>query len=184
MFIPQGNVAAILRRALRLDPQALARIRPLGKTAELFVTTPFDPLIAMRVPATPPGVHAVADLLAGREGADHQASWPGALPPQNFELIDELPGVVVEKLVKDGRKEAQTHSGALGVPRSLLDQAVLTVEGCELPLRLLFTCDAFGLIPPQDSGVPNVVRVSTSGRWVRLDTVIASAYYSPGLPLL
>ncbi|AZA11967.1 hypothetical protein [Corynebacterium gerontici] len=184
MFIPQGNVAAILRRALRFDQQALARIRPVGQGAELFVTTPFDPLIALRVPEAPAGVMAVADVLTGTGGADRQASWPGALPPENFELIDEIPGVVVEKLVQAGRDEAKAHSGPLGVPRNLLDQAVLTVEGRALPLRLLFACDAFGLIPPSESAVSRVLRVSAAGRWVRLDSVIASAYYSPGLPLL
>ncbi|AZA08651.1 hypothetical protein [Corynebacterium pseudopelargi] len=186
--VPSGNFSALLHRAQRLDAQSLLRIREReDRPAQAFLTTPFEALLAIDVPPALPleqGVIGVGDLLAGRL-VQRQAQWPGALPPsEGFSLLDEVPGEVVAQLAEDGRTLARAHSGPLGVPPSLLDQTVLNVEGREVPMRVIFACDVYGLIPPAASSAPRQVRVSAAGRWLRVDTVVASAYFSRGLPLL
>ncbi|QAU51814.1 hypothetical protein [Corynebacterium pelargi] len=186
--VPSGNFSALLHRAQRLDAQALLRVRQRDhRLAQAFITTPFEALLAIDVPqdcALEEGVMGVGDLLSGHV-VRREAQWPGALPPvEGFSFLDEVPGEVVAQLAEEGRTLARAHSGPLGVPPSLLDQTVLTVEGREVPMRVIFACDVYGLIPPADVSAPRQVRVSAAGRWLRVDTVVASAYFSRGLPLL
>ena len=89
-----------------------------------------------------------------------------------------------------GRELARQFSGALGPPKSLLDSTVLTVDAesaqpVEVPMRMIFTCTALGLIPgfaaPID--VPRHLRIATAGRWVRMDAPFGSVYHATGLGL-
>ena len=117
------------------------------------------------------------------------AGWGmGALPPvAGFELLDEIPADVVQRLSDQGRALARQFSGPLGPPQSLMDQAVITVnDDTEIPMRLVFTLTALGLIPGMDApaAIPRHLRVSRNSRWVRVDAPFGSAYHSSGIHLL
>ena len=117
------------------------------------------------------------------------AGWGmGALPPTTgFELLGEIPADVVQRLSDQGRALARQFSGPLGPPQSLMDQAVITVnDDTEIPMRLVFTLTALGLIPGMDApaAIPRHLRVSRNSRWVRVDAPFGSAYHSTGINLL
>lgn len=115
-------------------------------------------------------------------------AW-GFAPGVGFTLLDEIPVDVAARLSQQGQDLARQFSGPLGPPRSLLDQTVLTVKGgdkaAEVPMRMIFACSSLGLIPgwsaPMD--VPRFLRVSTVGRWTRLDAPFGSVYHSTKLSL-
>ena len=68
-----------------------------------------------------------------------------------------------------------------------MDQAVITVnDDTEIPMRLVFTLTALGLIPSMDApaAIPRHLRVSRNSRWVRVDAPFGSAYHSSGINLL
>lgn len=200
------GLTALVGRATGLDATASARFQTRtphegeDPSVDVFVTTPFDCLAARRVvgEALRDGaVVAASDLLAalqaGREeiGTARDANWPGALPPKDgFIARDEVPVSVARQLADKGRELARQFSGPLGPPKSLLDSTVLTVDAesaqpVEVPMRMIFSCTALGLIPgfaaPID--VPRHLRIATAGRWVRMDAPFGSVYHAAGLGL-
>ena len=78
----------------------------------------------------------------------------------------------------------------MGPPPSLLNQTVVTVEGngqtVEIPMRMIFACTNLGLIPGFSASmdIPRHLRVSSLGRWVRLDAPFGSIYRSTRLSVL
>ena len=107
-----------------------------------------------------------------------------------FTVRDEVPVSVARQLADKGRELARQFSGPMGPPKSLLDSTVLTADAesaspVEIPMRMIFTCTSLGFIPgfaaPID--IPRHLRVSTAGRWVRLDAPFGSVYHSTGLGL-
>lgn len=194
------GLQSLVGRAVGLDASASARLRQIDDVSvDVFVTTPFQVVASRRVSgqASRDGaVVAATDLLdalrAGTSdiGPARDPNWPGALPPvAGFELVDTLPVQVVRELADKGQALARQFSGPLGPPVSLLDQTVITVEGegrtAEVPMRMIFACTSLGLIPgfaaPID--VPRHLRVSTVGRWVRVDAPFGSVYRSTSLSL-
>ncbi|MDO5669061.1 MAG: hypothetical protein Q4G50_03575 [Corynebacterium sp.] len=193
------GLQSLVGRAVDLDASASARFRQLGDQVDVFVTTPFQVVAARRIEgeASRDGavVAATALLDALRTSSPHigparDPNWPGALPPATgFQLLDEVPVDVVRDLADQGQALARQFSGPLGPPASLLDQTVLTVTGeagtAEVPMRMIFTCTSLGLIPgfaaPME--VPRHLRVSISGRWVRIDAPFGTVYRSTSLSL-
>ncbi|GAB3692085.1 hypothetical protein [Corynebacterium nasicanis] len=193
------GLQALIGRASDLDASASVRFRQLGEYVDVFVTTPFQVVASRRVQgevSRDGAVVSVLDLLdALRTGSPsigpaRDPNWPGALPPESgFQLLDEVPVGVVRELADQGQALARQFSGPLGPPASLLDQTVLTVTGeagtAEIPMRMIFTCTSLGLIPgfaaPLD--VPRHLRVSTVGRWVRIDAPFGTVYRSTSLSL-
>lgn len=200
------GLTALVGRATGLDATASARfqvLQPEGgndPAVDVFVTTPFDCFAARRVAgeASRDGaVVAASDLLAALQdgraevGTARDANWPGALPPrEGFVARDEVPVSVARQLADKGRELARQFSGPLGPPKSLLESTVLTVDAesdqpVEVPMRMIFTCTALGLIPgfaaPID--VPRHLRIATAGRWVRMDAPFGSVYHATGLGL-
>ncbi|AGF73266.1 hypothetical protein [Corynebacterium halotolerans] len=198
------GLQALVARAVGLDASASARFRQLTEdSVDVFVTTPFEVVAARRIrgAASRDGaVVAASDLLTALEhdveeiGPARDPNWPGALPPaEGFRLLDTLPVTVVRELADQGQALARQFSGPLGPPASLLNQSVITVTGeggeaggtAEIPMRMIFTCTSLGLIPgfaaPID--IPRHLRVSTVGRWVRIDAPFGSVYRSSGLAL-
>jgi len=115
--------------------------------------------------------------------------FPGALPPASgFVLVDELPVGVVRDLADQGRALARQFSGPMGPPASLMDQTVITATSSsgdtsvEVPMRAVFACTALQLIPggsaPEE--IPRQLRVSSVGRWLRIDAPFGSVYFSAG----
>lgn len=176
------SATAMLQRAVRLDPEAYARV----KGGELFVTTPFGVVASRRArfQASRDGaaVHA-AELLAGPECAPMDLMWPGALPPaEGFMLIDVVPAADVYTLATQGKALARQFNRP---PKSLLDQEVLTVSNGEataaLPMRAIFALVNLGFIPAEFSDHPQQLRVSQCGRWTRVDAPFGTVYHSTGL---
>lgn len=202
---------ALLARATGLDASATVRLRQYdGTHVEVFVTTPFDVVVARRCEGNVGRDGAVVSAQAlldalrttperpleedGAEvldlGPARDPSWPGALPPaQGFREIDSLPVDVVRELADKGRQLARQFSGPMGPPKSLLNQTVLTVESAEthveIPMRMIFACTSLGLIPGFAASlkIPRHLRVAGKGRWVRLDAPYGSVYHSTRLSL-
>lgn len=201
------GLLALLARAEGLDAGALARLRDHGDgTVDVFTTTPFEVIASRRIRGAAGRDGAVVrvrdarEALAGREdhpgevlalGPACDPSWPGALPPAGgFRLVDTVPVAVVRSLADEGQRLAREFSGPLGPPASLMNQDVLTVESKEgtakIPMRMIFTCTSLGLIPGFKAGmdVPRYLRVSTVGRWIRIDAPFGTVYHSTGLSLV
>lgn len=195
-------IKALLQRCVRIEPQSLVRVHSATDgTVDIFVQTPFGTLASRRAPGSVDRSGAVlkaGDLLASIDGdelaasfATHDASWAGALPPATgFVLVDEVPAAVALDLATKGQALARQFSGPMGPPASLLDQTVLTVEGnagtANITMREIFTCTSLGFIPSlgAQGNFPRHLRVSTCGRWVRIDAPFGSVYKSSGLSLL
>ena len=192
------GLISLLQRAVALQDRAMARFSTVSDAAvDVFVTTPFAVIASRRVAGSCSRAGAavlVSDLLADATdttmtAAAMDAGWGmGALPPvTGFELLDEIPADVVQRLSDQGRALARQFSGPLGPPQSLMDQAVITVnDDTEIPMRLVFTLTALGLIPGMDvpAAIPRHLRVSRNSRWVRVDAPFGSAYHSTGINLL
>ncbi|MGV0393008.1 hypothetical protein [Corynebacterium riegelii] len=208
-FTPQGDqgiagLRALLQRAVALDPHALARFQTVGAALNVFVTTPFDCIVARRVAGeiSRDGAAVSAaeflDALGEQTGQTvaidrpQDASWPGALPPvEGFQLCDEVPVSTARQLADEGKRLAKQFSGPAGPPRSLLDATVITANATsdtpvEVPMRMIFTCTSMGLIPGFEAPahIPRHLRVASAGRWVRLDAPYGSVFKNAGLSLL
>ena len=192
------GLISLLQRAVALQDRAMARFSTVSDAAvDVFVTTPFAVIASRRGAGSCSRNGAsvlVSDLLADATDTTMtavamDAGWGmGALPPTTgFELLDEIPADVVQRLSDQGRALARQFSGPLGPPQSLMDQAVITVnDDTEIPMRLVFTLTALGLIPGMDApaAIPRHLRVSRNSRWVRVDAPFGSAYHSTGINLL
>ena len=196
-----AGLTSLVGRATGLDAAASARFSVLGDTlVDVFVTTPFECVASRRVEAVASrdgAVVAASDLLdalnsnSAEVGTPRDPNWPGALPPKNgFVERDTIPVGVVRQLADEGRSLARQFSGPLGPPSSLLNQTVVTADAdsanpVEIPMRMIFTCTALGLIPgfAAPVEVPRHLRVATAGRWVRVDAPFGSVYRSTSLGL-
>ncbi|AWB84552.1 hypothetical protein [Corynebacterium liangguodongii] len=195
------GLIALVGRAVGLDASATARFAERGDdTVDVFVTTPFDCIASRRVKGSVSrdgAAVAASDLLGALQagtstiGAPRDPNWPGALPPRaGFVERDVVPVTVVRQLADEGRSLARQFSGPLGPPASLLNQTVLTADAesddpVEISMRMIFTCTSLGLIPgfAAPVEVPRHLRVSTAGRWVRIDAPFGAVYHSSSLGL-
>lgn len=193
------GLQSLIGRSVDLDASASVRFRQLGEWVDVFVTTPFQVVASRRIQGTASRDGAVVSAMelldALRDNSEtigpaRDPNWPGALPPaEGFALVDNIPVDVVRELADKGQALARQFSGPLGPPASLLDQVVLTVEGeagtAEITMRMIFACTSLGLIPgfaaPLD--IPRHLRVSVTGRWVRLDAPFGTVYRSTRLSL-
>ncbi|MHA2789633.1 hypothetical protein ACXZ66_10875 [Corynebacterium sp. S7] len=191
------GLRSLVGRAVGLDASASARFSQLNDDyVDVFVTTPFEVIASRRVQGTSSrdgAVVAASDLLEALNndttevGTARDPNWAGALPPKTgFQERETVPVTVVRELADQGRELARQFSGPLGPPKSLLDQTVITIDNdVEIPMRMIFACTSLGLIPgfsaPMD--VPRHLRVSTVGRWTRIDAPYGSVYRSTRLGL-
>jgi hypothetical protein len=106
-------------------------------------------------------------------GPARDLMWHAELPASGrWQLVDELPVAVVSDLADRGVTLARDNAGPHGTPpASLMDQAVLTVTGGELEvkvqLRCLFALSGMGFLDSTIDG--DVVRVTATDSWLRLD---------------
>lgn len=196
------GLTTLVGRAVGLDSQASARFQEVGGGAlDVFVTTPFEAIASRRITGTTSHNTATVsarDLLAALQsgsvevGPARDAVWPGALPPATgFVAREQVPVGVARRLADEGRNLARQFSGPAGPPKSLLDGIVLTADAdsddpVEIPMRMIFACTALGLIPGFEAPaeIPRHLRVSSCGRWTRLDAPFGSVYRNAGLGLL
>ena len=207
LTVQQGErgLHALLQRALGLQDDAYARFQRVGEhDVDVFVTTPFDCVASRRVCGTVSRDGAVVPARwvlealdtapgePGELGVSQDQNWPGALPPaQGFTLREEVPIATARQLADEGRNLARQFAGPLGPPVSLLDGVVITVDAdergpkLEIPMRAIFTCTSLALIPGFEAPVevPRYLRISSAGRWVRIDAPFGTVYHSKSLSL-
>ncbi|AKK06754.1 hypothetical protein CMUST_12225 [Corynebacterium mustelae] len=190
------GINALLRRVAALDESALARFKQLDSGVEVFVSTPFGVLASRRVAGTitrDGSVVKAATFVAEEFRAPAvDVIWDaGELPPAaGFQLVDVIPSDVVFRLNQSGKDLARQFSSALGPPQSLLNQTVLTATNgdmtAEIPMRMIFALNALGFIPGESAPpeIPRQLRVSRTGRWVRVDAPFGSVYLCERINLL
>lgn len=182
----RDDLGAFVARSVRLDQQAVVRLRTRGDMVEAWVATPFDVLATRTVrgtvlPAdvTVSGNELLAALaIVGGErldpGPPRDLLWRAALPPgDGWQVVDELPVRIVSELADKGIEVARRNPGPRGsAPTSLLDQHVLTVSGSGLavkvPMRCLFALSGMGFLVAEEDGT-ETVRVTATDSWLRLD---------------
>ena len=189
----RNDLGTFVGRAVRLDPAALVRLRESAGRVTAWATTPFDVLVTRSVPGTvdPADVTAPAGALLTALSVERAATvdpgtgglWQGLLPPDDgWAVVDTVPSAELERLTERGLALAREHAGPLGPPASLLDQTVLTVSGggdslppggggaaVKVPLRCLFALSGMGFLGASSDGEDEIVRVSATTTWLRLD---------------
>jgi hypothetical protein len=182
----RDDLGAFVARAVRLDGQAVVRLRGrAGSLIDAWVATPFDVLATRTVhgevqPAdvTVSGSELLAALAVVRgervdPGRARDLQWRSALPPEaHWQVVDQLPARVVSDLADRGIAVARENAGPHGTPpAALLDQTVLTVAGdgleIKVPLRCLFAMAGMGFLGTNDAD--ERVRVTATDAWLRLD---------------
>ncbi|MEV6227147.1 hypothetical protein AB0L88_04550 [Saccharopolyspora shandongensis] len=187
--VEREDLGAFVARAVRLDGQALVRLRnrPGTGRVDVWAATPFDALSTRSVegevePAdlTVSGNELLATLtVAGAPvmdpGPPRDLMWRSELPPAvGWQRVDDLPAKLVGEVAERGIDVAKGNVGPKGTPpASLLDQEVFTVSGAgyqvKVPLRCLFVLSGMGFLvsKPAES---EIVRVSATDAWLRLDS--------------
>ena len=186
--VEREDLGAFVARAVRLDGQAVLRLRnrPDSDRLDVWSATPFDALCTRSVqgsaePAdlTVSGSELLATLtVAGGPvmdpGPPKDLLWRSELPPGGWQRVDDLPAQLVGEVAERGIDVAKENVGPKGTPpASLLDQEVFTVSGAgfdvKVPLRCLFVLSGMGFLVPSPSA-DEVVRVSATDSWLRLDS--------------
>lgn len=186
----RDDLGAFAARAVRLDHDAVVRLRDGHGRVHAWVDTPFDALVTRSVRGElRPGdvtvgstdLLAAVALVAGAvvggavvdPGRAQDALWRCALPPEHgWSEVDQVPAEVLADLSEQGAAVARHNPSPLGAsPAALLDQKVITVSGAGfevgVPLRCLFALSGMGFVGT--SGVSETVRVSATDSWLRLD---------------
>lgn len=198
------RTATVATRVLRMDSGAMARFVAVGEQAtDIIFSTPLGCIVAERVHAVPsqdgavvladgvPGVLAAAgDAAAGAEVLTFTGRadmlWTGTPPPATgFTVVDTVPGADVRSLFAEMEKEADAHSGPAGLPPSLLDQPLLRLTSrhesgiVEITGRVVAAVGALGLAAePKQAEMSDydMVRISTTGSWIRMDALFGTVY--------
>ena len=183
--VERDDLGAFVARAVRLESDAIVRLRNGDGRVHAWVVTPFDTLVTRSVRgAMLPGDLTVrgSNLLAAVAAVDaavidpgmsQDALWRSALPPeQGWHEVDQVPAKVLADLADQGAAVARDNPGPRGAPpAALLDQKVLTVSGAgfdvKVPLRCLFALSGMGFVGGRAAA--ETVRVSATDSWLRLD---------------
>jgi hypothetical protein len=188
LYIPdpaeRADLGVFVARAVRLDSEALVRLRTAGSRLHAWVATPFDALVTRSLCG---GVHpgdltikgsdllatmAVVDEMVVDPGQAQDALWRCALPPERgWRAVDQVPAEVLVDLAGQGAAVARASADRRGgPPADLLDQKVITVSGAGLdigvPLRCLFALSGMGFL---GKTAAETVRVWATDSWLRLD---------------
>ncbi|GAB3544412.1 hypothetical protein J2S53_004451 [Actinopolyspora lacussalsi] len=187
--VERDDLSAFVARAVRLDGQAVVRLRNRSDAERIDVwsATPFDALCTRSVggevePAdvSVSGNELLAALTVSNgpvmdPGPERDLLWRSELPPpEGWRHVDDLPARVVGEVAEQGVGVARQNVGPKGTPpASLMDQEVFTVSGSGLqvkvPLRCLFVLTGMGFLasdPPEEE----IVRVSATETWLRIDS--------------
>lgn len=200
----RDDLRALLRRVLRTDEAAVARVTDAGDgRVRVWLRTPFGALASRVIGGTVRSGDLVvgADHLLGEldilppgdpggvvdPGMQMRSAWSGLLPPgKGFVAVEVVPAQVLLDLAESGRQTARDNAGPLGLPPSLLDSVALTVGSdtdspVEIDMRSIFALDTVGFIPTRSGRAPEdePVRVSVFGPWVRIDARFGTVYRRP-----
>ena len=158
---PAGAVrrtVAVAERVLSMDPEAMARLRPLPGGLDVFLSTPWGCALSQRLPgARLPALSDASDSTVVRAAALREAlkgwlgitnpgsgettrdlgagmdmMWVGALPPASgFQLVDWVPAEVLREVYREMAEEHELRGGPAGLAPSLLDQELVEVTSEE-----------------------------------------------------
>lgn len=192
------ELSPVLRRAVTLDPNGLARVRASPDQVAVLVRLPFGVLVARTLAADGDGqvvdtTVRAAELLAWLDTdcsavpEQRDAEWRSSLPPATgWRRIDTVPDVVVRGLVRAGAKALKDTAERVGLPGAqpraevadaLLDSVVLTVSAdaggpsAAITLRTLSALTRMGFLPRGSH-----VAVDIAGRWTRIAAEYGSVY--------
>lgn len=187
----RDDLGAFVARAVRLDSDALVRLRSGNGRVDAWVASPFDTLVTRSVsgevgPAdlTVTGSDLLAALAvvggaAVDPGRPVDALWRSELPPrEGWRAVDQVPAGVLSDLADRGAAVARQNPGPRGTPPAgLLDQKVITVSGAgydvRVPLRCLLALSGMGFLGGHVTD--ETVRVSATDTWLRLDARYGAA---------
>jgi hypothetical protein len=188
LYIPdphdRDDLGVFVARAVRLNSQAVVRLRDASSRLHAWVDTPFDALVTRSMQGavrpddlTVKGADLLAAIAAAGDsvvdlGGEQDALWRCALPPERgWHEVDQVPAEVLADLADQGMALARTHQGPHGSPPpALLDQKVITVSGAgfdvRVPLRCLLALSGMGFVGGRAA---ETVRVWATDSWLRLD---------------
>ena len=193
-----AELAPLLRRAVDLDPSALARVRLGHGTAAVLVRLPFRVLVARTIATHRELARAdvtvgAGELLAWLDGsrvdppAPRDADWRGAVPPASgWQRVDSIPDEAIRAVVRAGAAALQDAAAREGLPGAqpraevadtLLDSVVLTATAdasgktAAVTLRTLSALTRMGFLA-RDSQA----HVDRSGRWIRVAGAYGTVY--------
>jgi hypothetical protein len=200
------DVEAFLARLVRLDSQALVRVRATAERTVVWGRVPWDVLVsrtvtglsATRAAAAGDVVVRAADWLASastltdvRSIARPDAAWRSPLPPSGREVLEELPADVVRSLgsaAADTLRIAETQGvggravGSRAVRDALLDHVAIVVSAgprrAEIPQRLVQAVVRMGFAAADEP-----VRVLGAGPWIGLAAAYGTAWWRPTVGL-
>ncbi len=199
----RADAGAFAYRLVRLDPQAVIRLRPVGDgLAQLWAMLPFK-VLATRTIATDLDTDttiAAADLLARLDdphlppATRRDAQWRWPLPPARVPVVERLPVADVVGLARAAEATLRTAAaegvGARAVGErvlrdALLDHVAVVVTGpdgqsAQVPQRLVQ-----GLVRMNfhGSGRDGMVTVRASAAWTGLAGEYGSVWLAPTSPL-
>ena len=197
------RTSAVASRVLRMDTGAMARVVQVDDDmVDIIFSTPLGCIVAERIHAVPSVDDAVVlaepvpRLLAGAVESSATGTlslggvvsllWTGTAPPRSgFTAIDTVPAADVLSLFEGMQREADEHSGPAGLPPSLLDQTLLRLTSpgesgaVEITGRVVAALGALGLVVEprrEDLRAHDLIRVSATGSWIRVDALFGTAY--------
>jgi hypothetical protein len=194
-----ADAGAFLARVVRLDPQALVRLRPYGEDSVALWTWLNVGVLAVRVvPGTGPvdAVVPASGLLDGLASdvalpPRRDAEWRGPLPGTGFRRLDVLPPEVVERLAVAGERTfreavaagaGRSRSGARALTEAVLDHVAVAVTGpgdeaADVPQRAVQTLVSLGFLGPDP------VAVDVTAAWLRLAGTYGAVHLRRGAEL-
>jgi len=208
----RADAGAFLARLLRLDPNAVVRLRPAGRDrAEIWAMLPFGVLVT-RILATAidsdatVAAAALIDALADPAAAVRRrdAAWRWPLPPSRGRVVETVPAEEVARVAAAASQTLRTASeqgvggrmvGERVVRDALLDHVPIVVTGptgerADVPQRLVQAVVRMGFLGPAAAGPSgsvtfgdNLVTVRLAAAWICLDASYGSAWYRPTSPL-
>ena len=188
-----------LSRLVRLDPQALVRLRP--QPPAVWAMLPFGVLVTQHL--EPPPVQDVtyraADLLttdAPAQRRDGEWRWP--LPSSSGRVVETIPVAHIVRLAEAAARTVRTATaegvfgrrvGERALRDALLDHVAIVVttdtgERLEIPQRMIQGLVRMGLHGVTgDSIGDGQVTVSLAMGWIGLSGRHGSTWYRPISPL-
>lgn len=202
---PEGaaDAGAFLVRLLRLDQEALVRLRPVRTGfAAMWARLPFGVLATRLVASslTQDATLRAADLLRLLEREADNAperldlAWRTPLPPSSGDVLEQVPAKDLQR-ISEAAADTMRAAGGRGVGErrlrdALLDQVVLTVtvpapgggqeDSIEVPLRLVQGLVRMGFLGGEDAPP---ARIRRSAGWLGVEARYGAAWHRPASPL-
>jgi hypothetical protein len=198
------DAGAFLGRLVRLDPAALARLRPVAGGAEMWARLPFDVLVvrtlgvAVGSDATVEASALLSGLADGATPPRRDAEWRWPLPPSRGRVIETVPAAEIVRIAAAASTtlRAAADSGVGGRPigeralrDALLDHVPIVVTGpdgerVDVSQRLVQAVVRMGFLGPSEMTLgEESVAVRVAGTWVGLAAAYGSAWYRRKSPM-